>query len=168
MQTLLEACAGERQVHRTCGPVKTAKRSLLSYHLAVVFRHFPWGVIMDPSERILGQLAVRITKLEAQSRRWKLATALLVLIGVVFVLLGAKPAQRMESTLVRARQVEAEQFILKGQDGHTYARLILDPDLQRENDHAFGTPSPAALEFYDVYGRVAVILPTPPKVTPVR
>ena len=123
---------------------------------------------MDPSEKILENLAVRITKLEVQSRRWKLATVLLGLIGIVFVLLGAKPAQRMEPTVLRARTVEAEQFTLKGVDGHTYARLILDPDLQRESDHALGTLSPAALEFYDVNGRVAVILPTPPKVTPLR
>ena len=116
----------------------------------------------------LEDLAARVAQLEKQTRRWKLAAALLGTFGVLFILTAAKAPQRMEPTVLRARAVEAEEFLLKGEDGHVYARLTLDPDLQRLNAGALGPLSPAALEFYDVNGHIAVIVPTTPKMVPAR
>ena len=116
----------------------------------------------------LEDLTARVAQLEKQTRRWKLATALLGIFGALFILTAAKAAQRMEPTVLRARAVEAEEFLLKGEDGHVYARLTPDPDLQRLNAGALAPLSPAALEFYDVNGHIAVIVPTTPKMVPAR
>src|SRR6266849_396822 len=71
-------------------------------------------------------LAVRVERLEAQNRRWKLISALFALSGVSLVLMGAKPADRIDPPMVRAGTVEAQEFILKDETGHICARLSLN------------------------------------------
>jgi hypothetical protein len=125
-------------------------------------------VVMNPKPSSFEDLPSRVSKLEAQSRRWKLATGLLGLVGVPFVLIGAKPADRLEPPVVRARAVEAQEFVLKDESGHIFARLTLNGDKKRQNQLALGKISPAALEFYDENGDVASTVPVTGGFLPVK
>ena len=71
-------------------------------------------------------LASRLDKLEAQNRSWKVAGILLGLFIVSLVFIAAKPADRSDASVVRARSVEAQDFILKDADDQVRARLSLN------------------------------------------
>ena len=86
---------------------------------------------MNSSQANLDLLAARVQKLEASNRHWRLVNALLLLSGVSVVLMGAKPADRLEPPVVRAGTVEAQAFILSNETGHVYARLSLNPSTPR-------------------------------------
>ncbi len=60
---------------------------------------------MNSSQANLDLLAARVQKLEASNRHWRLVNALLLLSGVSVVLMGAKPADRLEPPVVRAGTV---------------------------------------------------------------
>lgn len=123
---------------------------------------------MVPNHLNFADLAGRIAKLEVENRRWKLATGLLGLLGVSVVLMGAKPLERFDPPVVRARVVEAEEFQLKDDNGHIYARLTLNPDKNRQNQPAVGKVSPAMLEFYDENGDVVSTVPVTGGFLPVK
>jgi len=57
----------------------------------------------------------------------KLGSGLIALSCISLLLLGAKAADRNESTVIRAGTVEAQDFLLKDEDGRIYARLSLNP-----------------------------------------
>jgi hypothetical protein len=57
----------------------------------------------------------------------KLGSGLIALSCISLLLLGAKAADRNESTVIRAGAVEAQDFLLKNEDGRVYARLCLEP-----------------------------------------
>ena len=82
---------------------------------------------MNSTRTSLDLLASRVQELEASNRRWKLVNALLALSAVSVALMGAKSADRIEPPMVRAGTVEAQEFILKDEAGHIYARLSLNP-----------------------------------------
>jgi hypothetical protein len=113
-------------------------------------------------------LPERVSKLEVQNRRWKCSIVLLSLLGISFVVMGSKPADRLEPGVVRARVVEAEDFILKDANGHVYARLTLNGDKKHHNELAVGKISPAVLEFYDENGDVVSTVPPTDGFLPVR
>jgi len=123
---------------------------------------------MDAKQSSFEDLAARIAKIEVQSRRWKLTTGLLALLGISFVMIAAKPADRLEPAVVRARVVEAEDFLLKDDNGHVYARLTLNRDRKRLGDRVFGHVSPAELEFYDANGDLALTIPGTPGMVPAK
>jgi hypothetical protein len=52
-----------------------------------------------------------------------LAAAALALSSASLVLAGAKVADRVDPQVLRARTVEAQDFVLKDEDGHIYAAL---------------------------------------------
>ena len=123
---------------------------------------------MFPDQANFTDLAARIAKLEVQNRRWKLAASLLGLVGLSFVILGAKPVERFDPPVVRARVVEAEEFQLKDDNGHVYARLSLNPEKKRQDQPALGKVSPAVLEFYDENGDVVSTVPVMGGFLPVK
>ena len=115
---------------------------------------------MDPNAKTLEALTARVAKLEAQSRRWKLATGLFGLLSATVVLMGARPADRIDPGLVRARSVEAREFLLKDETGQVYARLRLNQDRKRLRQ--------AVLEFYDEQGDVTLTIPAAPGMVPAK
>ena len=122
-------------------------------------------------------LAVRVERLEAQNRRWKLISALFALSGVSLVLMGAKPADRIDPPMVRAGTVEAQEFILKDETGHICARLSLNlpiKTVKQPNGRMYlippnqGIPGQAALQFYDDKGDVLWTVPSMTQLLPVK
>jgi len=86
---------------------------------------------MNSQQANLDLLAARVQSLETSNHGWKLLNAVLVLSIASVVLMGAKPADRLEPNVIRAGSVEAQEFILKDETGHVYARLSLNPSLPR-------------------------------------
>jgi hypothetical protein len=123
---------------------------------------------LTPSE--FQALASRVAKLETQNRRWRFAFALLAVCGFSLVLMGAKAADRMESQLIRAHAIEAQEFILKDEDGHIYARLSMNSGKQQTIGGVTfvmkeGGP---ALQFYDEKGGVVWKAPTKAELIPAK
>ena len=126
----------------------------------------------------LDLLASRVQSLEASNRRWKLVNALLVLSGVSVVLMGAKSADRIEPPTVRASTVEAQEFILKDETGHVYARLSLSPSnprMKQSNGRTYFIPNDSlamsgqpALQFFDDKGDVVWTVPQEPALRTVK
>jgi hypothetical protein len=123
---------------------------------------------MNSSHANLDLLAARVQKLEASNHRWKFVSALLLLSGVSALLMGAKPADRLRPPVVRAGSVEAQEFILKDETGHVYARLSLNPSVPRttQKGRTYIFPSDtfpggeAALQFYNEKGEVLWTAPS--------
>jgi len=123
---------------------------------------------VNSSQANLDLLVARIQKLEAANRHWKFVNALFLLIGVSVVLMGAKPPDRLLPNVIRAGSVEAQEFILKDETGHVYARLSLNPSLpkmtQKGRTYLFPNDAlpggAAALQFYDERGAVLWTVPS--------
>jgi hypothetical protein len=121
---------------------------------------------MNSMKAELEILAARVQKLEAQNRWWKLGSALIALFCISLLLMAAKAANRSESTVIRARTVEAQDFLLKDEDGRVYARLSMNPGgkLVKRDGRVYmipnqETPGQAALEFYDEKGTIVWTAP---------
>ncbi len=132
---------------------------------------------MNSTRTSLDLLASRVQELEASNRRWKLVNALLVLSAVSVALMGAKSADRLEPPVVRAGTVEAQEFILKDDAGHVYARLSLNPSLPKvtRKGHTYFIPSDSlaipgqpALQFFDDKGNLVWTVPQEPALRPVK
>jgi hypothetical protein len=132
---------------------------------------------MNSPQANLDLLAARVQKLEASNHRWKLLNALLVLSIASLVVMGAKPADRLQPPVVRAGSVEAQEFILKDETGHVYARLSLNPALPKviQKGRAYFIPSDSlaipgqpALQFFDDKGDVVWTVPQAPALRPVN
>jgi hypothetical protein len=120
-------------------------------------------------------LAVRVEKLEASARLWKIASGVLLLSGISLLLMGAKPADRVDAPVLRATSVEAQEFILKGEDGRVYARLSLSSGARpmQLNGRSYMLPNQkpqneAALEFFDERGQVLWSVPANPALVPAK
>jgi len=133
---------------------------------------------MNSSQANLDFLAARVQKLESSNRRWRLVNALLLLSSVSVVLMGAKPADRLEPPVIRAGSFEAQEFVLKDESGHVYARLSLNPSTRRimqsngrtylvPND-SLAVPGQPALQFFDDKGGVVWTVPQEPMLRPVK
>ena len=102
----------------------------------------------------------------------------LVLSGVSVVLMGAKSADRIEPPTVRASTVEAQEFILKDETGHVYARLSLslsNPRMKQSNGRTYFIPNDSlaisgqpALQFFDDKGDVVWTVPQEPRLRTVK
>jgi len=133
---------------------------------------------MNSSQANLDLLAARVQKLEASNRHWRLVNALLLLSGVSVVLMGAKPAESLEPPVIRAGTVEAQEFVLKDETGHVYARLSLNPSTRRimqSNgrtylipNNSLAIPGQPALQFFDDKGDVVWTVPQEPMLRPVK
>lgn len=132
---------------------------------------------MNSSQANLDLLIARVQKLEVSNHRWKLLNALLVLSIASIVVMGAKPADRLQPNVVRAGSVEAQEFILKNESGHVYARLSLSPSLPKvtqkgrtylvPND-SLTIPGQPALQFFDDKGDVVWTVPQEPTLRQVK
>jgi hypothetical protein len=133
---------------------------------------------MNSSQANLDLLAGRVQRLEASNHRWKLLSALLALSIASVVVMGAKPADRLQPPVVRAATVEAQEFLLKDESGHVYARLSMNPSVaavKQPNGRTYlvpsdslGIPGQPALQFYDERGQVLWTVPQEPMLRPVK
>jgi hypothetical protein len=117
---------------------------------------------MQSTNTDLRSLAARIDKLEAQNCKWKLATVLLAACSVPLVLMAAKPADHVDQSVVHARTVEAQDFVLKDNDGQVRARLTIKP-VKRDVILERNRP---ALQFYDDNGQPFWTVPQQPEMFP--
>ncbi|HXY26280.1 MAG TPA: hypothetical protein VEI73_16630 [Candidatus Acidoferrum sp.] len=130
---------------------------------------------LNCSENDLQALAARVERVEASTRRWKVACSVLLLSGISLLFMGAKAADRVDPDVLHARSVEARDFVLKDADGHVYARLSLSPRVSvKKNGGMYllpddGTlPGQAALQFYDDKGDVLWTAPSAAQLLPAR
>jgi len=133
---------------------------------------------MNSSQANIDLLTAQVQRLEASNHRWKLLNALLVLSIASVVVMGAKPADRLQPPVVRAATVEAQEFILKDETGHVYARLSLNPSVperKQSNGRTYLIPSESlaipgqpALQFFDDKGDVVWTVPQGPTLRPVK
>jgi len=140
---------------------------------------------MNPSPVGVCALAARVAELESANRRWKSANAI-VLFFVAFLLLigtrhaervaAAAKADRIEPDVLRARSVEAQEFLLKDEKAHVYARFSLTPSLPLMDqngrllppesprlDNVPVIPGQASLQFYDEKGKLVWSAPSKPQ-----
>lgn len=143
---------------------------------------------MNSSLVDIQSLAARVEKLEAANRRWKSVSAIALLFVISLLLLSTRHAERVaaaaradriEPDVLHARTVEAQDFVLKDEDGHVYARFGLSPRIDEKLlKGSDGTlrllpkdgvqPGQAALQFYDANGRAVWTAPTKPQFMTVR
>jgi hypothetical protein len=110
---------------------------------------------MTTSEVDLRGMLERIQKLEAQNRRWKFASLLVLLVFASTLTIGVMAQERIAPPLVRAQTVEANTFLLRDTYGVVRGRLVM---------RAYKP----ILEFYDEGGKVIWSAPTNPKLVPTR
>jgi len=98
------------------------------------------------------QLLQRLERLEQANRRWKLAALIMLMACLVLLAAGFDFAQ---PNLVKARSVEAQNFVLRDADGQIRARMAIGDDGPR-------------LSFFDEQGNVVSSLPLKPEMRPAR
>lgn len=113
-------------------------------------------------------LAARMDKLESQNRKWKLATIAFGLTSASLIAMAAKPADHYDPNVVRVRSVEAQEFILKDDDGQVYARLTLNPKPNVSRSGITLNAEGAALQFYDNKGKPTWTEPGMPSMLPAK
>jgi hypothetical protein len=123
---------------------------------------------MPSTLRDLQALSARLDKLERQSRRWKVASVVLALSSASLILMAAKPADHVDSTVIHARTVVAQDFVVKDEDGQVRARLTLNPNKKDTRGIALSPPPGPALQFYDDNGNAFWTAPQSPTVIPAR
>ena len=89
------------------------------------------------------ELIQRVKRLKRGNRRWRLAAMTLLLVCLVLLLAAFDYPQ---PNLVKARSVEAQNFVLRDADGQIRARMALSEDEPR-------------LTFFDEHGEVISSLP---------
>jgi hypothetical protein len=125
---------------------------------------------MNSMEQEFQILAVRIDRLERQNGRWKKAAVLLGLLSATLMLMAGRAADRVESNVIHARTVEAQDFVVKDQHGQIRARLSLYPFSVIQANHSgnFGVPPGPTLQFYDEGGDPIWTAPQNPTMIPAR
>jgi hypothetical protein len=113
-------------------------------------------------------LAARMDKLESQNRKWKLASLVLGLATASLIAIAAKPADHYDSNVLKVRTVEAQDFVLKDEDGQVYARLTLNPRPKATKNSLLLNPEGPALQFYDAKGNPTWTAPGLPSMLPAR
>lgn len=101
------------------------------------------------------ELVARLERLERGNKRWKTATIVLLLVLVAMLLVGFKTADFPQPDLVRARSVEAQNFVLRDASGQIWARMGVAEDGAR-------------LTFFDEHGKVVSSLPLRAEMRPAR
>jgi hypothetical protein len=128
---------------------------------------------MQFTEHDFRTLAARMDKLEAQNRKWKLASILLAVSSASLVLIAAKSADHIDPGVIHARTVEAKDFVLKDEDGQIRARLTLNPQMKIKKE-VYGplvnmdVPVRPALQFYDDQGEATWTEPRGAAMVPAR
>jgi hypothetical protein len=138
---------------------------------------------MNSSQLDVQTLAVRIEKLEAANRRWKSASAIALLFVLSLLLLSTRHAERVaaaarpdrvEPDVLKIRTIEAQDFVLKDEDGHIYARLSFSPNAKvKKNGGSYllqdgVVPGQPSLQFFDDEGKVLWTAPSAAQFLPAR
>jgi len=128
---------------------------------------------MTSANSDLQALSARLDKLQAQARRWKLASVILALSSTSLILIAAKPADRIDSAVIHARTVEAQDFVVKDEDGQIRARLTLNPQMKMKKDlngpaTNMKAPLGPVLQFYNGNGDTIWTAPQTPTMIPAR
>ena len=118
-------------------------------------------------------LSDRLDKLETQNQRWKMAAIVLALSSASLVLIAARPADHIDSAVIHARTVEAQDFVVKDEDGQIRARLTLNPRVKMRKDMSsppanMNAPMGPALQFYNGEGDAIWTAPQEPTMIPAR
>jgi hypothetical protein len=118
-------------------------------------------------------LSARLDRLEIQARRWKLAGVVLALLSTSLILIAAKPADHVDSPVIHAHTVEAQDFVVKDEDGQIRARLALNFQVKIRRDMSgrevdMNVPMGPALQFYDSNGEAIWTEPGVAKMIPAR
>jgi hypothetical protein len=72
---------------------------------------------------LIEALQLRVSRLEGQSRRWRAVSVLTAFAGLLLVLVGPTRSETASPTTLRARTVEAREFLLTDARGQVRARL---------------------------------------------
>jgi hypothetical protein len=107
------------------------------------------------NDELLQALQMRVSKLEAQVRRWRALGVLVVLAGVLLVLVGAGRSETADPAVIRARAVEARDFVLRDERGRVRAHLSSHPTTDIEANVGgivYHMPGSPALQFFDEDG----------------
>ena len=129
---------------------------------------------MKENDELVQALQIRVSKLEAQVRRWRVLSVLIVLAGVFLVLVGASRSETADPTVIRARTVEARDFLLKDEHGRVRARLSVYPTEVTVHGKVFHMqaekviPGQAALQFFDENGEEVWAEPKQPTLEQIR
>lgn len=139
---------------------------------------------MNSSQTDVQTLAARVEKLESSNRRWKSASAIALLFVICMLLLSTRHAERVaaaartdriERDVLQVHTVEAQDFVLKDDDGHVLARLSLSPQADvKKRGGAYllpkdgALPGQAALQFYNNKGEVLWTAPSAAELLPAR
>jgi len=143
---------------------------------------------MNSSQVDVQILAARVEKLESANRRWKSVSAIALLFVISLLLVSTRHAERVAASanpdrvdrdVLHIRTVEAQDFVLKDEDGRVYARFGLAPRVdEKVLNGPTGTlhlipkdgvmPGLATLQFYDDNGHAVWTAPTKPQFMPVK
>ena len=93
-----------------------------------------------------------LEELQHNKRRWKISAILLAVLCIVLLFSGFDYPQ---PSLVKARSVEAQSFVLRDVDGHVWARMAISADGPQ-------------LIFFNEHGNVISSLPLKAEVRPTR
>lgn len=129
---------------------------------------------MRETNQDVQDLTIRVEKLEAQNRRWKLTSMVIALMGISLVVVGAGRSDTPDSPVIRAKTVEAQDFVLKDEQGRIRARLGLYSYPSGKEVRSHGNvyhlqggkaiAGQAALQFLDESGEEVWVEPRVPSV----
>jgi hypothetical protein len=134
---------------------------------------------MEQEEFDLVKLHARVERLEAQNRRWKMASAIAVVVLGSFLAMGASRNDRLDSQAVKANTVEAQEFVLKDANDRIRARLNVPvaklvlvpgapPGTVYRDFPSHAVPNQAALQFYNQDGDIIWTAPSTPSVVQLK
>ena len=129
---------------------------------------------MEVSDEHIRALTIRVEKLEIQNRRWKLSSTGLLLGITVLTIVGAAHSDAVDPSVIRAKTVEATNFILKDDSGRVRGRMSIATDTILEDGKVYQIWRPnvrvgqASLEFYDEDGNQVWLAPAIPTVQPLK
>jgi hypothetical protein len=122
------------------------------------------GSLVKENDELIQALQMRMSKLEVQTRRWRAVSVLMVLAGVLLVLVEASRSEPVDPIVIRARTVEARDFVLKDEHDRVRARLTTFPtDKQR-----YSASGQTVLQFFDENGEEVWVEPKQPTVEQIR
>jgi hypothetical protein len=141
--------------------------------LPMLRSRFMEGNRVKENVELLQALQMRVSKLEAQARRWRALSVLVVLAGVLLMLVGAGRSETAAPTVIRARTVEARDFVLKDEHGRVRARLSSHPTEEMEATvegtvHHYDVAVEPALQFFDANGEQVWVEPRQTLLQPIK
>lgn len=129
---------------------------------------------MEASDEHIRALTIRIEKLEIQNRRWKLGSIGLLLSVTALTIVGAAHSDAVDPSVIRAKTVEATNFVLRDDSGRVRGRMSIATDTILKDGRVYHIYSPnvtvgqASLEFYDEEGNQVWVAPKVPTVQPLK